>query len=165
MGEKSKVFKEAEAKMKGQTMLITLVLIILVAIGTIAFLLSTASVFRGEDYLKIHTTSLITSLLRTDSGYSGDIEKCKTMADIIYCSQTTPSWRCGDTRCEDIADSLTDLYIQKTLDPKLDYSFTYGDKTTPLSKNFNKTSGVYKITQKISKRGQDVDLVFLVLAK
>ncbi len=146
-------------------MLITLILVIVIAIGTIAFLLSTAQIFRAEDYLKIHTSALITSLLRTDSGYSGDIEKCKTVADILYCSQTTPSWRCGDTRCEDIADSLTDLYIQKALDPKLDYSFKYGEKTTPLSKAFNKTAGVYKTVQKISKRGQDVDIVFQVMQK
>ncbi|HLD41432.1 MAG TPA: hypothetical protein VJB06_00200, partial [archaeon] len=128
--------------MKAQTMLITLILVILVVIGTIAVLLSTASVFRGEDYLKIHTTSLVTSLLRTDSGYAGDVEKCKTIAEILYCSQTTPSWRCGDTKCEDIADTLPDLYIQKALDPKLDYSFKYGEKTTALSKNFsNRTTG------------------------
>jgi len=151
--------------MKGQTMLIALVLVIFIVLGTLVLLISTVDVFRGDDYIKLHSNSLVTALLKTDSGYGGDIEKCKTIADILYCSETTPSWRCGDTRCGEIADSLVDLYVQKALDPKLDYSFKYGDKTTPLSKILTNKTGVYKVNQKISKKGQDVDLVFLVAEK
>ncbi len=151
--------------LNGQTMLITLVLVIVVSIGTIALLISTADIFRGEDYIKLHANSLVTALLKTDSGYSGDIEKCKTVADVLYCSQTTPSWRCGDARCEEIADALTDVYIQKTLDPKLDYYFKYGDTVTPLSKALENKTGIYKVNQKISKRGQDIDIVFIVYEK
>ncbi len=150
---------------KAQTMLLTLVLIIIISVGTMAFLISTAEIFRSEDYIKLHSNRLVTALLKTDSGYAGDIEKCKTMADILYCSQTTPSWRCGDTRCEEIADTLTDVYIQKTLDQKLDYQFKYGDKTTLSSKDFGNRTGVYKVNQKISKRSQDVDILFIVAEK
>ena len=146
-------------------MLLTLVLIIVVTIGTLAFLISNASIFRGEDYIKLHASSLMASLLRADSGYNGDIEKCRTVADILFCSQTTPSWRCDDVKCEDIADSLTDLYIQKTLDPKYDYYFKYGDKVSPLSKGIGNRTAAYKLNQKISKRGQDVDVVFWVAEK
>ena len=160
-----KNMKIKSGKMKAQTMLLTLVLIIIVSIGTIAFLISTVDVFRGEDYIKLHATSLATSLLRTDTAYKGNMEKCKTIADILFCSQTTPSWRCDDVRCDDIADSLTDLYIQKTLDPKYDYYFKYGDTATPLSKDLGNRTGSYKINQKISKRGQDVDIVFIVAQK
>lgn len=151
--------------LKGQTMLLTLVLIILITIGTLVFLISTADIFRAEDYIKFHSTALITSLLRTDSGYPGDIEKCKTIADILFCAQTTPSWRCADVRCEEIADSIADLYIQKTLDPKYNYYFRYGEKATPLSKSLGNRTGVNKINQKISKRGQDVDIFFIVAEK
>ena len=151
--------------LKGQTMLITLVLVLLITIGTITFLVSTVQIFRGEDYVKLHANSLVTSMLKTDTGFGGDIEKCKTLADIFFCAETTPSWRCADTRCEEIADSLTDLYIQKALDPKLEYSFQYGDKKTPLSKDLGNRTGIYKVNQKISKRGQDVDILFIVAEK
>ena len=151
--------------MKAQTMLITLVLVIFIVLGTLVFLIGTVDVFRGDDYVKLHANSLMTALLKTDSGYSGDIEKCKTIADILYCSATTPSWRCDDARCGEIADSLVDLYVQKALDAKLGYSLKYGEKTTPLSIDLSNKTTAYKINQKISKRGQDVDITFVVAEK
>ena len=161
-----RIKENKKRKVKGQTMLLSLVLVILIVMGTMTLLISTVDVFRGEDYVKMHANSLLTSLLKTDSGYEGDIEKCKTIADILYCSETSPSWPCGETKCSDIAGALVDLYIGKALDPKLAYSMKYGSKITALSSDFsNRTAGVYKSNQKVSKKGYDLDIVFLAAEK
>ncbi len=154
-------------RLKGQTSMIAILLIVVLFMGILMFLFSSTEVLRNEDYVKNQGTLILTSLLRTDTGNPGAPDKCKTVADVIHCSIKTPSWTCGSSDCGDLAEPLVDLYLKNIVDPKLDYYLTYEDVEIYSDKsilNRTKGPGVNKVTQKISKSfAGDVDVELYVV--
>ena len=149
--------KEKVKKVKGQTMLISLVLVIVIFVILMFFLFSTISSETGKDYLKIYSNSMLTTALRADTGYQGPPEKCKTLEDILFCSQTTPSFICSDKTCGEIAKTLGDVYLSKSNDEKFDYYFTYGEDSFGNKNIANKTAAV-KVRKEIQRGGLRVPL-------
>lgn len=153
--------------MKAQTSMVMILLIAVMFMGIIMFLFSTADVSSNEDYVKLQGSAALTTLLRTDTGNPGSPDKCKRVEDVIHCSLKTPSWICGSSACGNIAEPLVDIYLKKSIDPKLDYYLIYeadSEGRVEIYSNkgmLNKTKlpSVKKVAQKISKpRSGDVDV-------
>ena len=115
-------------KQKGQSMLLTIVLVIFIMLGGFALLATTIKPERNEEYNKIFTTNLLVSVLATDTGYMDFPDKCKTLGDILLCAHDTPSFKCGSETCGTTV-SKVDLYISKAIQNRnLNYYLKYGTK-------------------------------------
>ena len=115
---------------KGQTTMIA-ILLILVVFGVVVVFLSSFMSFRSqEDYLNLYTSNALISILRTDTGYTNFPENCRRIIDVLFCSEFTPSFRCGGSECRSLANVLVDTHMNKILKPQLDYLLKYGDSKT-----------------------------------
>lgn len=112
---------------KGQTTLIAIVLIFLVFGVMVMFLISFTGYQSQEEYLNLYTKNALISILRTDTGYIEYPDNCKRILDVLFCSEFTPSFRCGGTECRSLAPILVETHMEKILKPQLDYLLKYGD--------------------------------------
>ncbi len=154
--------KTENRRLKGQSMLITIVLVIFILVIGFAFLASTIKPERNEEYNKIFTSNLLTSLLSTDTGYIDFPDKCKTLSDILICAHDTPSFKCGSELCSDII-SKVDLYLSKSLTsrPSLDYYLKYGAKDIGNKVIVNKEFTIQQRT-KITKGSSSLDIALYI---
>lgn len=113
--------------MRGQTTLIAIVLMIVIFGGVVLFLVSVVEQAEHSEYLKAYAGNSLVSLLRMDTGHIAFPEKCKTIADVLFCSSFTPSFRCGEIRCGELANNMVEVYMPKILKPNMDYHMKYGD--------------------------------------
>ncbi len=114
----------------GQTTLIAILLMMLV-FGVVVVFLSSFVGFRSqEDYLNLYTSNALISILRTDTGYTNFPENCRRIVDVLFCSEFTPSFRCGGTECNTLAGILVETHVSKILKPQLDYLLKYGEDKT-----------------------------------
>jgi hypothetical protein len=116
--------------LSGQTTMIAIVLIILVFGVVVLFLSSFVGFQSQEDYLNLYTGNALISILRTDTGYTNHPESCGRIIDVLFCSEYTPSFRCGGTECKSLAGVLVDTHMDKILKPQLDYLLKYGQEKT-----------------------------------
>ncbi len=149
-------------KMKGQSMLLTIVLVIFVLVAGFAFLATTIKPEKNEEYNKLFTSNLLTTSLATDTGYTDFQDKCKTLADILLCAHDTPSFKCGTDLCGDIV-SRVDLYLSKSLQsrPNLDYYLKYGNRDLGNKNILNKDSTTQQRTR-ITKGTSVIDIVLYI---
>ncbi len=155
-------FRERRADMKGQSMLMTIVLVIFILVIGFAFLASTIKPERNEEYNKVFTSNLLVSLLATDTGYIDFPDKCKTLSDILICAHDTPSFKCGSELCSEIV-SKVDLYLSKSLTsrPSLDYYFKYGTKEMGNKVIVNKDFTIQQRTR-VAKGASSLDIALYI---
>lgn len=155
--------KTENKKLKGQSMLLTITLVILILVAGFAFLASTIlKPERNEEYNRLFASNLLTSLLKTDTGYTDFPDKCKTVADILLCAHDTPSFKCGSDTCAN-AVQKTDLYLSKSLTsrPNLDYYFKYGTNEFGNKKIAGKDTAIQQRTR-ITKGSSILDVVLYI---
>ena len=80
---------------KAQTNLVIFVFILLIMVGIIAFLISTARSLNQTEYLNLYAHNALLSAVRADTGYSDS--NCRLVSDAIACSFFSPTWQCDGT--------------------------------------------------------------------
>src|SRR3989338_556469 len=149
--------KTQDTRLKGQSMLLTIVLVIFILIGGFAFLASTIKPERNEEYNKVFTTNLLVSVLATDTGYTDFPDKCRTFGDILLCAHDTPSFKCGSETCGS-AVSCVDLYMSKAIQSRtFDYYLKYGTKELGSKKLVGK-EGTSQQNTRLTKGSSVIDV-------
>jgi hypothetical protein len=113
-------------KISGQTTIIAMVLIVMLFMGLLIIISMAGDSGESDEYGKFYANNMLISLLRVDSGYSEYPQYCKTMTEVMFCAEFTPSFRCGETECKDLADEMIETYAPKVLKPNMGFYIEYG---------------------------------------
>lgn len=114
-------------KIKGQTSLVLIVLVIIIFVAVGMYLLISAFTVEGTEYYNLYAHNLLVSVMRAKTGYNNP---CETVSDTLYCALTRLGKQCKLTReesvrkdCREVADEVTPELIRKVLTtkPNLDY--------------------------------------------
>jgi len=99
-------------KIKGQTTMIMIVLIIIIFLGMSTFLLSLAETVSQSEYLNMYTHNLLSSTLKADTGYLE--ANCRTVSDLLACSFFSPTYVCGGVQdCHSLAEEKVEDSISR----------------------------------------------------
>lgn len=96
---------------QGQTTMIFIVLIIIIFLGMGVFLLSLAQTVSQSEYINLYTHNLLSSLVKTDTGYTD--ASCKTVADLLSCSFLSPTHICGTQDCFSLSEQTVNSYMEQ----------------------------------------------------
>ena len=104
---------------KAQTTMVLLFLVVLIFGMLFIFMLSFAETVGQEEYTQNYLSSLLLSLVRTDTGYND--ENCKLISDTIACSFISPTFDCEDNigglgdkeECRHAAEDRLTYYLEK----------------------------------------------------
>lgn len=105
-------------RLKGQTSMILIVLIIIIFMAIGIFLLISSIKPVNEDYYNLYAHNLLLTVLRTHTGYGGE---CETYASTLACAYMKPYRGCGTSECRNLSYEITPYLIEKIIKPNLDY--------------------------------------------
>jgi hypothetical protein len=119
----------------GQSSMLLIIVVLMMFVGIAVFLLSLASTASRDEFTSLYVNNLLLSVMRTDTGYADS--KCKLVSDLVACAYITPDWMCGETRCDELANSTVSKYMM-----------TFSNQTMSLKYLFNVTTiGFYVIDE------------------
>jgi hypothetical protein len=98
-------------RMKAQSSMLLIVIVIMIFVGLAVFLLGLASTVAGNEFTALYVNNLLLSVMRTDTGYTDS--KCKLVSDLVFCAYFTPEWQCGPgvPNCLDLANNTITNYM------------------------------------------------------
>lgn len=108
---------------KAQTSMILIVLLLVVFAALALFLLSMARTVSQDEYMDLYVNNLLTSIMRTDTGYG--TSDCKLVSDTVACAFTTPSHLCGGMNCLDFANQSLTEYTETFGDIAASYDYLF----------------------------------------
>ncbi len=102
-------------KLKGQTTMVFILFVIIIFAGTSIFLLSLAETVSQSEYTNLYVHRLLSSVLKTDTGYTDPA--CKTVSDLLACSFLSPTHICGSGQdCFTLAEQEVESHMSRFAD-------------------------------------------------
>lgn len=98
-------------RVKAQSSMILLIVIIAVFAVLVVFLLNIAKIVSQKGFTNLYVNNLLLSVMRTDTGHTDP--KCKLVSDLVFCAYFTPEWECGEEgKCLNIANETIAEYMR-----------------------------------------------------
>ncbi len=118
--------------LRAQSSMILIIIVLMMFVAIAVFLLQVASTVSNQEYTVLYANSLLLTVMRTDTGYTDS--RCKLVSDLVVCACFTPTWRCGDIECAQLANETLAGYMD-----------VFGNQTTHLKYLFTSTSQAHCI--------------------
>lgn len=155
---------------KAQTSMMLIVVAIVIFMGIGIFMLISSVKPQYDEYNNLYVHNLLLSVLRRNTGYTGE---CETVSSVLTCAVTIQSTQCNGIPCNEVADQIVPDLVGSVIKPTFDYCLvieqenwevvggeriTYGPRCdVVMSKNRRWTAN-----EKVLQYGSNIDIQMII---